>query len=488
MANHKLLPVGLINAAGRYLTGEAHQFHVNAQGTSLRPRQIWTLEFVNEDPPQVQLRSSLLRYLATDTSGKITCNQESPGSGSLFCMLQQNDGRVSFMSDQTKRFLGGAEDNVTCFAQAITETEKWTLHLSRHPCVNMQSLGKRRYLRYDEKSASVCCDRDLPWKPECVMTLYFDSKEKKYGIRAINNHLVASDGKLDADPSPRCLYNLELVKGMLALRDADGKYLTGRESLVKTFKTDKPGRDELFMLEHSPGQVAIRALSNGKYVCCRPGADIYANRTEIGDTETLQILLTSPPCKACFRSINNSYLTCGPRDVIISGTAQDDQSWFELQYNGEKASFLAGDGRYITVKPNGQLALGPNTAGPAEQFVLLLVNRPLLILQSDFGFVAFAPGTDRLDGNRPFYNASKLSTDDSGFCQLKEASTDKYWALDKEDRVTATGENPINFTLEFTGSATLILRAPNGKYMVAEQGGSFKARGTNAGAATHFRY
>ncbi|KAG6924780.1 fascin actin-bundling protein 1 L homeolog [Chelydra serpentina] len=135
----------------------------------------------------------------------------------------------------------------------------------------MLNPGKQRYMRCDQQTGHMRCDRDLPWGPEAVITLYFDPKERKYGLRSGAGSLLATDGSLQAELSPQTLYSLELRGGLLALRDADGRYLTGREGTVKSFKTDKPGRDELFALEPSAAQVSLRTFAGGHFVCCRPG-------------------------------------------------------------------------------------------------------------------------------------------------------------------------------------------------------------------------
>lgn len=82
--------------------------------------------------------------------------------------------QVSLQNEQSKRFLGGAEENVTCFAQAATETEKWTLHLAVHPNVAIFNPSRKRYVRCDEKAGALRCDRDMPWGAESVITVYYD--------------------------------------------------------------------------------------------------------------------------------------------------------------------------------------------------------------------------------------------------------------------------------------------------------------------------
>ncbi|XP_029767088.1 fascin-like [Terrapene carolina triunguis] len=383
---------------------------------------------------------SLLGYVLCP-QGRPVCTH--PALALTGCPSRQ----VSLQCELSQRYLGGAEDNVTCFAQTVSEGEKWSLHLAQHPNGHMLNPGKQRYMRCDQQTGHMRCDRDLPWGPEAVITLHFDLKEKKYGLRSGAGSLLAADGSLQAELSPQTLYSLELRGGLLALRDADGRYLTGREGTVKTFKTDKPGRDELFALEPSAAQVSLRTFAGGRFVCCRPGADIYANAMSVGNTEIFQLLLNDVTKQACFRSSSGTYLAVGPKDSVVSTSTQDKGVWFSLQYREQRVTLRMADGRHMATRPNGQLLLVPEAAGKGEEFLLLLVNRPLLILQSEVGFVGLFPGTQRLDGNRPAYDASALTLGEDGFCHFRVAN--KYWSLDQDGLVMASGDHPSNFTLQF---------------------------------------
>ncbi|RXM36218.1 Fascin [Acipenser ruthenus] len=464
------LSLGFINSANKYLTAESYLYKVNATASSMRHKQIWQMEFLKQDQPRVHLRSCFSRYLTADNNGKLTCDKEAPSSTSVFILITHPDGQVSLQSEPSQRYLGGAEDNVSCFAESMTDGEKWTPRLALHPSVSVYSHGRRRYMRFDEASNSLTCDQDLAWGASCVLTLYFDGKEKRYALRTGAGTLLSSDGRLVSEVCAQALYSCQLRSGFLLLRDTEGKYLSGRESVVKTFKTEQPGRDELFTLEPSPGQLSIRALGSGKFICLRPGADIYANQAEAGRTETFQIMHNEAK-KTCFRAASNNYLCVGSNDMIVASPSVNDRIWFDLLYQGEKVSFKADD-KFMSVKPNGQVVMTATPPGRSGEFVLRLMNRSLLILQSDFGFVGLAPGTQRLDGNLAQYEACKLTANDSGFCQFK----------------VATGDSAQNFSLEFHPPATLTLGGPNGKYVVAEQSGGFKAVGGDVGSATHFHY
>uniref|UniRef100_A0A4W3II24 Fascin-like n=1 Tax=Callorhinchus milii TaxID=7868 RepID=A0A4W3II24_CALMI len=377
---YRALLVGLINSAQKYLTAESFNFRVNASSTIMKVKQIWTIEFLKDNSCLVHIRSSLRRYLASDNNGKVTCDQEAPSAYSNFVMITQADGKVSFQSDETKRYLGGAEDNITCFAQAVSESEKWVLHLAIHPNINLFSPGKKRYLRYDAASNVVRCDSELPWGPDCVMTLIFDFK----GTRSLS---------LEPGPSSRSLYVLRVRSGLLCLSDGEGRVLSSREGYVRSLKSDSPSKDELFSPDPSPGQVTIRSLLNAKYISIRSDGDLQANQTEAKESEIFQIIINNTTRKACTRD----HPSC-------------------LVYNGPRVGIKTSDGKFVTTKSNGQLAVAP---GPAQEFILQLTNRPLLILQSDYGFVGFGPGTSRLDGNRCTHEASKLSCDEDGYYQFK---------------------------------------------------------------------
>ena len=66
-------------------------------------------------------------------------------------------------------------------------------------------------------------------------------------------------------------------------------------------------------------------------------------------------------------------------------------------------AFKANNGRYVTARPNGSLyaTVDPTAFGPSEAFTLTIVNRPILVLRCDFGFVGFkTPTNPRLECNK----------------------------------------------------------------------------------------
>lgn len=80
----------MINGKFKYLTAETFGFKINANGSSLKKKQLWTLEGSEH---QVFLRSHLDRYLAVDQFGNVTCESEdSSDPGCAFQIQLASDG------------------------------------------------------------------------------------------------------------------------------------------------------------------------------------------------------------------------------------------------------------------------------------------------------------------------------------------------------------------------------------------------------------
>lgn len=261
---------GLINYDNRYLTAETFGFTVNASGTTMKKKQLWSLEQSEQDGQVVFLRSHLGRYLSTDKDGKVYCETEVPDSNCRFLIMAQADGRWAIQSEPYQRYFGGTEDFLTCFGQTIGETELWAVHLALHPQVNLFSIARKRYARLSDSESEITFDSDIPWGVDSLITLLY--KEGKYSVKTCDNRFLSSNGKLVNDFDPETAFTLDLTTGKLAFKDNNGKFLApaGPTGTLKSGRSTKPIKDELFDLEDSNPQVVFKAVNN-RYLSIRQG-------------------------------------------------------------------------------------------------------------------------------------------------------------------------------------------------------------------------
>lgn len=139
--------IGLVNVnSKRYLTAETFGFKINANGASLKKKQLWTLEpsgnnLLSSDgaTTTIRLRSHLDKYLAVDTFGNVTCDGDDPNDPGTVFQVSITDGTSgSWALKNVERgyFLGASSDNLKCTAKAAGTSELWLVHLAARPQVS----------------------------------------------------------------------------------------------------------------------------------------------------------------------------------------------------------------------------------------------------------------------------------------------------------------------------------------------------------------
>ena len=133
--------MGLLNGRGRYLTAETFGFKINATGTALRKKQLWTVEYHPSDNDTVFTRSHLGRYLSGDRRGNAACCSEELTDAERFTVECHPDGsgRWAIRNRCTGLYFGGSDEQLVCHEKQPSADEWWTPHFAFPPQVNNQS-------------------------------------------------------------------------------------------------------------------------------------------------------------------------------------------------------------------------------------------------------------------------------------------------------------------------------------------------------------
>ncbi|KAL4658186.1 fascin-2-like [Arapaima gigas] len=462
---------GLVNHEGRYLTAETFGFKVNALAPSMKKKQIWTLEQDDEDGQTVFLRSHLGRYLEADKDGKVKCEAETPNDDCRFLLAAQPDGRWALQSEPHQRYFGGSADHLTCFAQSFGEAELWAVHLSLHPQANLLSVSRKRYAHLAVPEDEITVDTNIPWGVDSLITLVY--QEGKYSLKTCDNRFLNNDGKLVRVAGPGTDYTLEIRSGKLTFKDYEEKYLSpmGPTGTLRSGRCTKPGKDELFDLEESHPQVVFQG-SNNRFVSIRQGVSISANQDDETDMETFQMEIDKETKKCMFRTSGGTYWTLVSQGGIEStATEITENTLFDIKWLGRRVALKASNGKYVCTKKNGQLAAVSSIQGDDEQFVMKLINRPILILRGESGFVCHHKSSNTLDVNRSVYDIFTLLFNDGAY-QIK-GNSEKFWYI-SSDLVCTDGDTAEDFFFEFLEHGRVGIKGNNGKYLRADKGGTLK--------------
>ncbi|KAK2866482.1 hypothetical protein Q7C36_002538 [Tachysurus vachellii] len=480
------LQFGLINYEHRYLTAEAFGFKVNASAPSLKKKQIWTLEQDETDGQVVYLQSHLGRYLASDKDGKVSCEAETQENACRFIIVAQSDGRWALQSEPHLRFFGGSKDHLSCFAQTIGEPELWTMHLALHPQANLLSVARKRYAHLSAPDSEIAVDSNIPWGVDALLTLVY--VDGKYCLKTSDSRFLSNDGKLLFENSRGTVYTLELKSGKLAFKDCEGKYLSpmGPTGTLRSGRCSKPGKDELFDLEESHPQVVFQAANN-RFVSIRQGVNISANQDDETDMETFQMEIDRESKKCKFRTNEGNYWTLVAHGGIQS-TAKEASAntMFDIVWLGRRVALQASNGKYVCTKKNGQLAAVSDSIGNDEQFILKLINRPILILRGENGYVCHHKNSNTLDANRSVYDIFTVQFSDGAY-HVKGAG-ERFWYVSSTGMVCSDGDTPEDFCFEFLEHGRIGIKGTNGKYLRGDQGGTLKCDGETADSSSLWEY
>ena len=469
---------GLINSAGKYLTAEKFQSKVNCNGITMKKKQIWTLEQVDESV--IALKSSFGKYLTSDKDGNLTAGGEEIGADEKFTFDTQADGKVAIKSVTHGRYIGGSGDQLTCFAKEIDAQNQYTIHLAMHPQLNLRNVNRKTYVHLQD--GELRCNEEIPWGYDAMLILEF--YDGKYALRAADTTYLSRTGQLVQDVTADTVFTLIFRGTQVSFKDCQGKYLTavGATGTLMSRKSSI-GKDELFTLEDSHPQVRLIA-SNGKYVSTRDKVtgEVRANQGEATDAEIFQMEAIdrsdrSGNVKWAFHSSNKKYWHAGAGSILIADqdNYSDASAQFTVEWMGPMIALKGNNGKYVSVTSNGKMASNKDAVDDTCKYVFEFINRPILVLRGEFGFVGVKGASGVLECNRSQYDVFGVEGD-AGTYKIKGANG-KFWRIEGDNSISVNGDSPIDFYLELRAHTHMCIMAPNGQYVKGQQIGSFSAAG-----------
>ncbi|CAF1185518.1 unnamed protein product [Adineta ricciae] len=462
--------LGLINSKGKYLTAETFGCKINATGTCLKKKQRWTITYSSENDC-IYLQSSLRHYLSTDKYGRLKCDTFDVDNDCRFQLEYNRTGHWALKSLSYGMYLGGDADHLHCFSKC---PEWWSPHLAIHPQINLKHVLRKRYAKLDDDEVHI--DDIIPWGSGAILTIeYVDGQ---YCIRSSNGLYFHKDGKLVSKRMEETLFMIEIFKGYLTFKDCEQCYLTaiGPSGLMTT-RNKVAGKDEQFLMEESKEQICLIA-PNGKLVSIKQGVDLSANQCERDRSSIFQLEYDEQLEVYHIRTSNNKYWKLEGGGVQATAEKRSIETGFYIQsMNNGHIVFQASNGKYIVPHPTGHMrAISDQLNTNESGFLVKFVNRPFCVLKCEFGYVAYRNKHSRiLECNKSIFALFTLEESNDGIVYLK-GSDGKYWEILKDLTISVTGDDPSKFVIELCSShSRILLKAPNGMYLRAEQNGSIHA-------------
>ncbi|CAF1359661.1 unnamed protein product [Adineta steineri] len=480
--------LGLINSKGKYLTAETFGCKINATGTSLKRKQKWLIIY-NIQYDCVYLQSPLNHYLSTDKYGRLKCDMNDIDDDCRFQLEFNRNGQWAFRSLTYGMYLGGDIDQLHCFSKT---PEWWSPHLALHPQINLKHVLRKRYAKLDEDEIHI--DEIIPWGSDAILAVEY--LHDHYCIRSSNGFYFHKDGKVITKQTDETLFTIELHKGYITFKDCDQCYLTAIGPLgIMTTRNKIAGKDEQFLLEESKLQICLVA-PNGKLVSIKQGIALSANQHQRDHSSIFQLEYDEDFQAYHLRTYDNKYWKIEGLGIQATADKKSIETSFHIQSVGHGyVTFQTSNGKFIVPHATGTMRIVTDQISSNDAyFSIKFINRPFCVFKCDFGHVGYRNKQSRiLECNKSLFTLFTLEEPDiethcEGIVYLK-SSDGLYWEILNDLYVSVSSCEPSKFALELCSSySRVVIKAPNGMYLRAEQNGSIQATCQNSRQATQWEF
>lgn len=458
---------------GRWLTVETlvkNPFNANAP--SVKKKQIFFLEKHGETT--VRIRTHLGNYLLGAQNGTLQLG-EAANPDAVFEILPQADGKWA-LKTVWGTYMGGTSENIACSSKDLKKADcLWTVQLAIHPQVAIYNEQRKRYVHLSGDRLTT--DEDVPWGHDAMIFLEF-FESGFYGLVTSDGRYLSYSGALAKIPSADTNFILEFRGGHIAFRSTKGLFLTavGGEGALKASKDAAGGvltSNELFLLEDSQPQIKLTAnieKKGARKVSIKLGIELNAGQVETTDTEMFQ--MENRGGVWYFITCQRSFWSMKADGTIHADAKVRTQSEeFHIDWNGAFMNIRASNGKYFTVRPNGQLVA--NADSPPDLFTYELVNRPKLILRGDNGYIGNAAGgLITCSSSRPHVFDMSVQ---KGECFIKNSEGKGWRVADDKSKGHSDAPQSEKFYLVFDKDSRLAVQhvdaAGNKTYMTARPDG-----------------
>lgn len=455
----------------------------------MKKRQIFFLE---QEGDYVYIRTHLDRYLTFKEDGKVSGEATSKGKDESLQVETQDNG-TWLLKTQRGYFFGGTGEKMDAYTKEKKADRFWTVRLAMHPQVSIRSAARKRYVHLN--GDQLTADEDTPWGSDATVNVAF-FEEGQYALQANDGRYLSSSSELKAQADDSCKFILtfEFKQRMFAFRTAGpkdkAKYVTamGAKGCLKASKDFPPTVDELFTFEDSEPQFKLRNKATNSFASIQRGIEVQCNQAAASDTEIFQFEIDPATKLWSLKTCKGLYWSCqkdGSIQAVVEKAKKGPTEQFTVKWMGPMLALKASNGNYVSPKKNGGSCQAVSAAlNEDSTFIFEIINRPTLVLRGEFGFVA-SNAAGVLECNKCEPEAFTMHVS-GGFCKIS-GSNGKFWTVGVNG-VSVTGAEPDLFTIELVELSKFLIKAPNGKYLLGQQAGSFAATGTKAEAATLWEY